>query len=50
MYPDDFVFFPPHILIDDGHADHLKGALYARDPSQCAKAPEAVHKVMVLRV
>jgi len=49
MNPNDFVFFPLHILVDDGHADHLKDAftaLYARGKDQCANAAETVRTVL----
>lgn len=49
MNPDDFVFFPLHILVDDGHADHLKNAfhaLYSRDKEQCKNAPTVVRAVL----
>lgn len=49
MTPEDIVFFPLHILVDDGHADHLKDAfkaLYARDPWMCANARDKVHQVL----
>jgi pyrroloquinoline quinone (PQQ) biosynthesis protein C len=52
MNPDDFVFFPLHILVDDGHADHIKNAfhaLYARNPEQCANAPAVVRTVLTRR-
>jgi len=49
MDPDDYVFFPLHILVDDGHADLLKGAFareWARDPAQCANAESLVFEVL----
>ena len=52
MNPDDFVFFPLHILVDDGHADHLKNAfsaLYARDRNQCSNAATVVRQVLARR-
>ena len=52
MNPDDFVFFPLHILVDDGHADHIKNAfhaLYARDKQQCENAPAVVRAVLERR-
>lgn len=52
MNPDDFVFFPLHILVDDGHADHIKSAfhaLYARDKNQCVNAPSVVQAVLARR-
>jgi hypothetical protein len=41
----DYVFFPLHILVDDGHADHIITAfknLYVRRPDLCRTAPEIV--------
>ena len=49
MNPDDFVFFPLHILVDDGHADHFKEKffeLYAQDREQCKNAPALVRDLL----
>jgi L-fuculose-phosphate aldolase len=46
------VFFPLHILVDDGHADHLKAAftaLYARNKDQCSGAVDTVRRVLARR-
>merc|ERR1712048_1388030 len=48
----DYVFFPLHILLDDGHADLLKQGFdhYAvHEPESCAKTPELVERVMARR-
>uniref|UniRef100_A0A7S4NZS8 Uncharacterized protein n=1 Tax=Paramoeba aestuarina TaxID=180227 RepID=A0A7S4NZS8_9EUKA len=49
LNPDDYVFFPLHILIDDGHAEHIQdafAALYTHDPEMCANAPSVVKNVL----
>ena len=51
---DQFVFFPLHILIDDGHADALKDAwftAYKRDPATCfQKSYDVTKKILDARV
>jgi hypothetical protein len=52
MPADDYVFFPLHILVDDGHADLLKGAFareWVRNPAQCANAEKIVFDVLDTR-
>ena len=49
MDPEDFVFFPLHILVDDGHADLLKAgfaAYWDENPEQCKAAPRLVLEVL----
>ena len=49
MAADDYVFFPLHILVDDGHSDLLKGAFareWAKDPAQCQHAEALVYRVL----
>lgn len=49
LSPSDYVFFPLHILIDDGHADLLKLAYkhyIENKPSLCKNAPNIVHEVL----
>lgn len=48
----DYVFFPLHVLVDDGHADHLIESfhrLYEKDPGMCNTAPSTVETVLRLR-
>lgn len=52
LRPEDIVFFPLHILVDDGHADHLKeafAAVYARNKTHCANAADLVRRVLKRR-
>jgi len=54
MNPWAYVFFPLHILIDDGHADALKEAWlieYAKSPQECLdKSYKAVSTILDARV
>lgn len=52
MDPADYVFFPLHILVDDGHADLLKRGFikyWQQNPQQCARAPALVKEVFERR-
>lgn len=49
MNPEDYVFFPLHILVDDGHADLLKRGFmsyWAENPIQCQRAPQLIQEVL----
>jgi len=49
MNPEDYVFFPLHILVDDGHADLLKRGFmsyWAENPVQCQRAPQLIEEVL----
>jgi len=45
MNPDDYVFLPLHVLIDDEHSEHLKQAFtraYIRNKADCINAAQLV--------
>ena len=50
---DQIVFFPLHILIDDGHADLLKLGFkhyVESDPAMCSNAVAVVNQVLAMRI
>eukprot|EP00933_Yihiella_yeosuensis_P044167 TRINITY_DN3925_c0_g1_i3.p1 TRINITY_DN3925_c0_g1~~TRINITY_DN3925_c0_g1_i3.p1 ORF type:complete len:523 (+),score=112.32 TRINITY_DN3925_c0_g1_i3:3-1571(+) len=49
MDPESYVFFPLHILVDDGHADLLKRGFaryHQRDPEMCKHSFEIVQSIL----